>query len=131
MTTAISVSLLERLRLQPDPASWRRLVDLYTPLLRHWLRRYLLQPPDAETLVQEILTLLIRELTQSGDDLRPGSFRRWLRTTMVSHMRRFFNDRRAGPPPTGSHFDKVLDQLATSDSVLSRLWDEEHDRHVV
>ena len=26
-----SVSLLERLRLRPDAASWQRLVDLYTP----------------------------------------------------------------------------------------------------
>jgi hypothetical protein len=34
------VSLLERLRSRPDDASWRRLVDLYTPLILSWLRRH-------------------------------------------------------------------------------------------
>jgi hypothetical protein len=29
------VSLLERLRTQPDDAAWNRLVELYTPLLRY------------------------------------------------------------------------------------------------
>ena len=29
------ISLLERLRLRPNEESWRRLVDLYTPLIRH------------------------------------------------------------------------------------------------
>ncbi len=59
-----SASLLERLRLEPDEASWRRLVDLYVPLLRGWLRRYALQPPDAEDLVQEVLAVVVRELPQ-------------------------------------------------------------------
>ena len=31
-------SLLEKLRQQPDAAAWKRLVDLYTPLLQRWLR---------------------------------------------------------------------------------------------
>ncbi len=40
------LSLLERLRLRPDPASWRRLVDLYTPFIRDWLRPLPLPPAD-------------------------------------------------------------------------------------
>ncbi len=49
------VSLLERLRLQPDRDSWQRLVELYSPLIRHWLRAYALQAADADDLVQEVL----------------------------------------------------------------------------
>jgi RNA polymerase sigma factor (sigma-70 family) len=131
MMTETSVSLLERLRLQPDPASWRRLVDLYTPLIRSWLHRYLLQQPDAEDLVQEVLAVLVRELPNFRHDLRPGAFRRWLRTITVNRLRSFFHARRTRPLATGSHFEKVLDQLAASESALSRLWDEEHDRHVL
>ena len=41
-------------------------------------------------------------------------------------VRQLRGDRRAG----GSDFAKVLDQLADPDSQLSRLWDQEHDRHV-
>ena len=33
-----SASLLDRLRLQPEDQDWRRLVDLYTPLIHGWLR---------------------------------------------------------------------------------------------
>ena len=32
-----SASLLERLRTAPDDVSWRRLDDLYRPLIRRWL----------------------------------------------------------------------------------------------
>ena len=34
-----SASLLERLRTAPDEAAWRRLDDLYRPLIRRWLLR--------------------------------------------------------------------------------------------
>jgi hypothetical protein len=33
-------SLLERLRLQGDATSWKRLVDQHTPLLQTWLHRF-------------------------------------------------------------------------------------------
>ena len=38
-----SLSLLQQLREQPEPELWRRLVDLYAPLLRNWLRQYEVQ----------------------------------------------------------------------------------------
>jgi hypothetical protein len=31
--------ILEKLRHAPDAASWKRLVDLYTPLIQTWLRQ--------------------------------------------------------------------------------------------
>src|SRR5262249_26379023 len=123
------VSLLERLRLQPDAASWQRLVDLYTPLIRSWLRRHALQPPDADDLVQEVLGVLVRELPEFRRDLRRGAFRRWLRGITVTRLRAFWRPRSARP--FGADAQKVLEQLADPDSALSRLWDEEHDRHVV
>jgi RNA polymerase sigma-70 factor (ECF subfamily) len=126
------VSLLERLRLRPDSASWQRLVDLYTPLIRDWLRRSALQPPDADDLTQEVLAVLVRELPQFRHDLRPGAFRRWLRTVTVNRLRGFWRARRGRPLATGdSDFARVLDQLEDPASGPSRLWDQEHDRHVV
>jgi len=55
------VSLLERLREQPDPDAWRQFVALYTPLLQHWLHRHGLQRQDIDDLVQEVLGVLVRE----------------------------------------------------------------------
>jgi RNA polymerase sigma-70 factor (ECF subfamily) len=124
-------SLLERLRLRPDPASWQRLVDLYTPLIRDWLRRQSVQPTDIDDLTQEVLGAVTRELPQFRHDLRRGAFRRWLRTVTVNRLRNFWRAARHRPAVGSAAFDEALDRLADPDSDLSRLWDEEHDRHVV
>ena len=126
------ISLLERLRLGPDPASWERLVDLYTPLVRRWLGRYAVQPADADDLVQEVLGTLLRELPQFRHDLRRGAFRRWLRTVALNRLRAFWRTRKALPQAIGAtDLGPVLDRLEDPESDLSRLWDEEYDRHVV
>jgi RNA polymerase sigma-70 factor (ECF subfamily) len=129
--TETAVSLLQRLRLQPDPASWQRLTDLYAPWLRGWLYRAALPQADAEDLVQELLALLTRELPGFQDDQRPGAFRRWLRMLMVNGLRNFWYAQRTRPLARGdSNFEKNLEQLADPGSSLSRLWDEEHDPYV-
>jgi RNA polymerase sigma-70 factor (ECF subfamily) len=126
-----SISLLERLRLRPDPGSWQRLVDLYTPLIRTWLRRYAVHDADGDDLVQDVLEVLVRELPQFRHDLRPGAFRRWLRNITINRLRSFWRARDTRPLATGdSGHAYILDQLQDPDSGLNRLWDEEHDRHV-
>jgi RNA polymerase sigma-70 factor (ECF subfamily) len=127
-----SASLLERLRCQPDDAAWRRLVDLYMPLLRGWLSRQGLQASDVDDLVQDVLAVVVRELPQFQHNRRTGAFRRWLRTILVHRLRDFWRARRARPQPTGdSELLRVLEQLSDPDNPLSRLWDEEHDQYVV
>lgn len=127
-----SVSLLERLRSVPDEASWRRLVELYTPLLRRWLRHHLLPAADADDLSQEVLTVVVRELSHFEHNGRPGAFRTWLRTILVHRLRDFWRSRRYRPDATGaSDFLHKLEQLEDPQSGLSGLWDQEHDRHVV
>jgi RNA polymerase sigma-70 factor (ECF subfamily) len=126
-----SLSLLDRLQQQPDAEAWRRLVDLYTPLIRGWLRRQQVAPHDADDLSQDVLAVVVRELPDFRHSGRPGAFRAWLRTVTVHRARNFWRQRRAHPPAAGgSDFLKVLDQLEDPDSALSRQWDQEHDRHV-
>lgn len=123
------VSLLERLRVQPNDDTWRRLVELYTPVIHGWLRRQGLPPTDVEDLGQDVLAVLVRELPQFRHDGRPGAFRRWLRTVTVNRLRGQWRARRRQPQGTGdSDFVRMLDQLEDPGSGLSRLWDEEHDR---
>jgi RNA polymerase sigma factor (sigma-70 family) len=125
------ISLLERLRLRPDEESWRRLVNLYTPLIHDWLRRHALADSDSDDLTQDVMQVLLRELPHFQHDLRPGAFRRWLRNVTVNRLRVFWRSRRARPVATGaSDFGHILDQMEDPTSSLSRLWDEEHDRHV-
>jgi RNA polymerase sigma-70 factor (ECF subfamily) len=122
-----SISLLERLRLGPDPAAWQRLVDLYTPLIRGWLGRYGIPPTDLDDVLQEVFGTLLRELPDFRHDLRRGAFRRWLRTLAMNRLRNFWRarTRAAGPDP-----EPLLAQVEDPASDLNRRWDEEHDRHV-
>jgi RNA polymerase sigma-70 factor (ECF subfamily) len=122
------VSLLERLRLRPDSVSWRRLLELYTPLVQSWLRRQVVPRDDVEDLVQDILAVLVRELPTFEHNGRHGAFRTWLRAVTVNRLRGYWRARQ-GRPASGD-FGKVLDQLEDPNSDLSRRWDEEHDRHV-
>jgi DNA-directed RNA polymerase specialized sigma24 family protein len=77
------VSLLERLRLRPDEASWQRLIEIYIPLIRDWLRRHDVEGTDGE----DVMQVLVRELPNFRHDLRPGSFRRWLRDVTANRFR--------------------------------------------
>src|SRR6266853_2020356 len=126
-----SLSLLNRLRLQPDAESWRRLVDLYTPLIHGWLRRYAVAPADADDLTQEVMTVLVRELPRFEHNQQRGAFRNWLRTITVNRLRVLWRSRKARPVATGdSDFLKMLDELEDPHSGMSRLWDQHHDQHV-
>jgi RNA polymerase sigma-70 factor (ECF subfamily) len=127
-----SLSLLERLRLQPDPASWKRLVDLYTPLLRGWLCRQAVRPHDADDLVQEVLSAVVRDLPAFEHNRRPGAFRTWLHTILVNRLRAFWRAQHTQPVlMSGPALDQRLAQLEASDGDLNRLWEQEHDRHVL
>jgi len=60
-----SVSLLQRLRRpEEQEASWKRFVQLHTPLLFHWARKLDLAADDAADLVQEVLILLVQKLPE-------------------------------------------------------------------
>ena len=125
-----STSLLDRLRLEPDDEAWRRLVDIYTPLIRGWLRRSATVENDADDLVQEVLTIVVRKLPGFRRQ-RQGSFRAWLRAITVNCLRDFLRaGRLRAPARGGSELIEMLAQLDDPASALSHVWDEEHDRHV-
>jgi RNA polymerase sigma factor (sigma-70 family) len=127
-----SHSLLAQLQLNPDGASWRRLVDLYTPLIRAWLQRQNVPPHDAEDLTQEVLGAVVRDLPRFQHDQRRGALRRWLRTITINRVRNYWRTRLSRPVAVGgSAFEQVLAQLEDPDSGLSRFWDEQHDRYVL
>jgi RNA polymerase sigma-70 factor (ECF subfamily) len=127
-----SATFLERLRDRADAEAWQRLVDLYSPLLTGWLRRHTLQDADVDDLVQEVLLTVAREAPQFQHSGRPGAFRHWLRTILANRLREFWRARRLRPAATGDcDFAGILDQLEDPNSGISRLWDQEHDQHIV
>jgi RNA polymerase sigma-70 factor (ECF subfamily) len=119
-----SASLLDQAR-GHCAGAWKKLVALYTPLLEAWLTAAGLQPADREDLTQRVLEILVRQLPDFQHSGRAGAFRAWLRGIITNLLREFW---RARPgPDVGAR----LEQLSDPDAGLSRLWDEQHDRHVL
>jgi RNA polymerase sigma-70 factor, ECF subfamily len=126
-----SASLLERLRTAPDEAAWRRLDDLYRPLIRRWLLRDPFLRQEADDIVQEVMSVLVRELP-SFRRRRNGSFRRWLRTITAHRLAAFYRSHKIRPVALGCPLEESpLAQLADPNSELSRQWDREHNRYVL
>lgn len=79
------VSLLERLQNARDE-DWERFVQLYSPLLYHWSFRLGFQSEDADDLVQDVLSLLLKELPRFQYSPQ-GRFRGWLWTVFLNRCR--------------------------------------------
>ena len=126
-----SKSLLVKARDCSDQAAWCRLTELYEPLIERWVRPHVAQRADAEDLVQEVMTTLVRELPRFDHNERPGAFRSWLRTITIHRLRAYWDKRDARPAGAGgADPQEALAQLADPSSALAVSWDEEHDRHV-
>ena len=126
-----SVSLLERLRTAGDDSAWRRLDDIYRPLIQRWLRRDPKLGAEADDIVQDVMHVLVRELP-GFQRQRNGSFRRWLRTITGHRVLAHHRARQKGPRALGAPMEECpLAQLSDPNSELSLLWDQEHDQHVL
>lgn len=129
--SSTSLGLLDRLKhAEPDAAEWRRLRDIYLPMIRSWLSRLPYLDHEVDDLTQDVLLVLFREL-RSFERRRDGSFRAWLRQITVNRVRAFCRVRRKLPLAAGgSETDQFLAQLADPGSDAARQWDLDHDRHV-
>jgi len=127
-----SLSLLGRVQHDPAAPDWRRFTELYEPLIRGWLRRKDCLSHDADDVVQNILAVIVRRVNDFEHNGRTGAFRAWLRTITVNCLRDHWRCNRTRPAGAGgSDMQQMIAQLEDPDSDLSRVWNEEHDRHVM
>lgn len=123
-----SASLLERLRDGRDQDAWGRVLDLYGPLIRGWAARLGVRGADADDLVQDVLTVVVRRFPEFVHPDKPGAFRGWLRAIAVNCAREVWRDRKVQPvAPGGTDFGSYLARLEDPDDPLARDWDREHD----
>lgn len=127
-----SLSLLDRACRGSESESWERLASIYTPLLQGWLRKFELQDADVDDLLQDVLLAVSRELHQFQHSGRTGAFRSWLRTILTHRLQNFWRSRKYRPSAKGG--SSLLDQLRDledENSATSRIWNAEHDQHVL
>ena len=119
-----SLTWLGRLTGDATEGDWRRLLEVYGPLLRDWLARSGVSAADHDDLVQEVVIAVVRRVGEF-DRRGPGAFRAWLRGILANRVRDYFRGR-ARRPATGDGLEKLTDPA----SGLSRLWDREHNEYV-
>ena len=95
-----SLSLLDRLG-TGSADGWERMVALYEPLIRAWLRSRKLQPADVDDLTQVSLAVIVRRVSEFRHNGRIGAFRTWLRLIVSNALRDHLRTRgrRARPEP--------------------------------
>lgn len=131
MAGTTPVTLLERIQQHPNDDTWRRLYDLYTPMLRGWLVCHHIQSADADDLVQEILGVVVKRLPEFQHPGQPGAFRAWLRAILINLCRAFWRSARGRATVGGEEFAILLNQLDDPASDLTRRWNADHDRQVM
>ncbi|MEO1529045.1 MAG: sigma-70 family RNA polymerase sigma factor, partial [Planctomycetota bacterium] len=127
-----SLSLLQQMRESPVQEAWDRLHALYEPLIRKWLVRYELQASDADDVAQEVLMAISQGVASFEHNGRQGAFRAWIKGVLVNRLRKFWHSRDRRPVASGgSDMNRRLAELDDPMSQISRIWNEEHDQHVL
>ena len=127
-----SKSLLEKAKDDPKSDAWFELIRIYEPLISGWIVRAGVEQSEVGDISQEVFQTMSRELEAFEHNGRTGAFRNWLKTTTIYRCRRYWESkkRRAGLSESDDGAD-VLNQLADSNSELSKTWDNEHDHYVI
>jgi RNA polymerase sigma-70 factor (ECF subfamily) len=122
---ATPVSLLERAR-RNDPDAWRRLVELYRPLVLFWCGRGGLGAEDAEDVTQDVFAAVAGHLDDFRRD-RPGdTFRGWLR--VITRNQVLMHRRRSQGKPRGEGGSQALHDLNELADPLPGPDDEEREQ---
>lgn len=131
MSSETSASLLDRVRDRGDAASWQVLVEIYTPMIRGWLKRHSGLDQDADDVIQDVLAVVVRRIPEFHREPRVGAFRAWLRAITINCLRETWKARqRRHGVAANPRVAEILDQLEDPNSGLSHVWNQEHDQHV-
>jgi RNA polymerase sigma-70 factor, ECF subfamily len=107
-----SLSLLQRIR-NGDASGWRRVVDLYTPLVSYWCRRWGVDGADAEDVIQEVFKAAAQSIGAFRRENAGDTFRGWLRVIARHRVLAFWRERDRQPEaPGGSEALRRLESIA-------------------
>lgn len=98
--SSISNSLLQRVR-NRDNDAWRRMIEMYGPLVHRWIRRMNVQENDAADIAQNVFQYVATRIDDFRRDSEDQSFRVWLWTACRYRILDHYRDRKAGPAGQG------------------------------
>jgi RNA polymerase sigma-70 factor (ECF subfamily) len=110
-----SLTLLERVRGQ-DQEAWRRLFQLYGPLVKRWCNSRSVIGQDADDVTQDVFQAVAKGLDNFRRDREGDTFRGWLRGITRNKLLDHF--RRRGKHPEaqgGTDAQRLLQQIAEQD----------------
>jgi RNA polymerase sigma-70 factor (ECF subfamily) len=125
-----SHGLIERAAAR-DPAAWRRLVELYGPLVYHWCRASRVPPDDAADVVQEVFRGVAGGLAGLDLSREGATFRGWLRVLARNKIADFA--RRAADRPQaagGSSAQEMICNLPADASDDASQADAAHEDRI-
>jgi len=97
---ATSSSLLIRVKAN-DQHAWDRFVELYSPLVHRWCRRFGLQEADVDDVRQDVFRTVAESISSYHHEQKGGSFRGWLRTITRTRVLDFFRRKARGAQAVG------------------------------
>jgi RNA polymerase sigma-70 factor (ECF subfamily) len=95
-----SLSLLQRIR-DGDATGWRRVVELYTPLVYHWCKRSGIEGADADDVLQEVFQAASGSIGSFRREQSGDTFRGWLRAITQHKILAHWRSRQRHPHATG------------------------------
>jgi RNA polymerase sigma-70 factor (ECF subfamily) len=123
-------TLLVRIRDPHDAEAWQRFVDLYGPLVYHFVRQRGLQDADAADLTQEVFQTVARAARRLDYDPGQGTFRGWLYTVTRHKLYDFLDKRRDRPAGSGDTAAQRRLEEEPSPEDEEEHWRREHDRQL-
>lgn len=129
--SATSTTLLQQLR-ENSADAWRRLVEIYGPLVYRWCRHGGVTNDDAADLVQEVFRAVTQHLDRFRRESPGDSFRSWLVTITRNKVRDHF--RRRATQPTllgGSDVQEQLGQIPDPHGAESSIVELPDDQRLV
>lgn len=125
------LSLLQRLSSQPVDSDWRRLVDIYNPLIHRWLLGYGISPTEAEDLSQDVFHTLLLEMRNFAHNGNKGAFRRWLKLIIMNRLKGLWRARKTQALAPSQDAELILRLMEDPSSDPNIALDRDHDCHVI
>ncbi len=123
-------SLLIRLRDGKDQIAWNEFVEIYGPLIYGFACSKGLQDADSADVVQDVISIVAKQMPRFEYDPGRGSFRGWLFTVAINSIRQAKNKEKKSVRGSGDTvMQQVLAEQPDPDDEQAR-WENQYQQHL-